>query len=70
MLQLSLDNVGELPGFHDRHGRLFAHDRSRQGRSRCFLSSLSPFTQDTEMFPNLVGKLVVKRTGMRLLLKP
>jgi hypothetical protein len=70
MLQLSLDNVGELPGFHDRRRRLFAHDRSRRGRSGCFLSSLFPFTQDTEMFPNLVGKLVVKRTGMRLLLNP
>jgi len=70
MLQLSLDNVGELPGFHDRHGRLFAHDRSRRGRSGSFLSSRSPFTQATEMVPNLVGKLVIKRTGMRLLLNP
>jgi hypothetical protein len=70
MLQLSLDNVGELPGFHDRRRRLFAHHRSRRGRSGSFLGSLSRFTQDTEMFPNLVGKLVVKRTGMRLLLNP
>jgi hypothetical protein len=71
MLQLSLDNVGELPGFHDRRGRrLFAHDRSRRGRSGSFLSSLSPFTQDTEMFPNLISKFVVERTGMRLLLNP
>jgi hypothetical protein len=70
MLQLRLDNVGELPGFYTRRRRLFAHDRSRRGRSGRFLSSLSPFTQKTEMFPNLVGKLVVKRTGMRLLLNP
>jgi hypothetical protein len=71
MLQLSLDNVGELPGFHDRRRRLFAHHRSRRGRrSGSFLSSLSPFTQGTEMPPNLVGELVVKRTGMRLLLNP
>jgi hypothetical protein len=70
MLQLSLDNVGELPGFHDRCRRLLAHDRSQRGRSGSFLSSLSPFTQGTEMPPNLVGKLVVKRTGMRLLPNP
>jgi hypothetical protein len=70
MLQLSLDNVGELPGFHGRRRRLFAHDRSRRGRSGSFLSSLSRFTQDMEMFPNLVGKLVVKRTGMGLPLNP
>jgi hypothetical protein len=70
MLQLSLDNVGELPGFNDRRRRLFAHDRSRRGRSGSFLSSLSRFTQGTEMFPNLISKFVVERTGMRLLLNP
>jgi hypothetical protein len=70
MLQLSLDNVGELPGFHDLRRRLFAHHRGRRRQSRRFLSSLSTFTQDSEMLPNLVGKLVVKRTGMRLPLNP
>jgi hypothetical protein len=70
MLQLSLDNVGELPCFRDRRRRFFARDRSGRGRSRSFLSGFSHFTQGAEMFPNLVGKLVVKRTGMRLLLNP
>ena len=70
MVQLGLDNVRELPGFRDWRGRLFAHHRGRRGRSWCFLSSQSTFIQDTEMLPNLVGKLVVERTRMGLPLNP
>jgi hypothetical protein len=70
MLQLSLDNVGELPRFHHRGSRLFAHHRSRRGRSGSFLGDLFRFTQGAEMLPNLIRKFVVERTGMRLLLNP
>jgi hypothetical protein len=70
MLQLSLDNVGELLCFRDCGRRFFAHDRRRQGRSRSDLSSFSRFTQGAEMFPNLVGQFVVQRAGMRLPFNP
>jgi hypothetical protein len=70
MLQLSLDNVGELFCFRDRWRRFLDGDRSRGGRSRSFRSGFSRFTQGAEMRPNLVGHFVVKRTGMGLLLKP
>jgi hypothetical protein len=70
MLQLSLDNVGELPRFCDRRRRLSARDRNRRGRSRSYLSGFTRSTQCAEMFPDLVGQLVVQRTGMRLLLNP
>jgi hypothetical protein len=70
MLQLSLDNVGELLRLCDRHRRFFARDRNRRGRSRNFLSGFSRFTQGAEMCSNLIGNFVVKCTGMRLLLNP
>jgi hypothetical protein len=70
MLQLSLDDVGELLRFCDRRRGFFARDRSQRGRSRSFLSGFSPFTQSAKMFPNPVGQLAVKRTGMRLPLNP
>jgi hypothetical protein len=70
MLQLSLDDVGEPFRFCDRHWRLFGRHRSWRGRSRSDLSGYFRFTRGAEMFPNLVGKLVVQRTGMRLLLNP
>jgi hypothetical protein len=69
MLQLSLDNVGEFPGFHDRRRSLFAHHGSRP-RSGSSLGNLFRFTQGTEMLSNLIRKFVVERTGMRLLLNP
>jgi hypothetical protein len=70
MLQLSLDDVGEPLRFCDRRRRFFARDRSRRGRSRSDLRGFSCFTRGAEMLPNLVGKFVVQRTGMRLLLNP
>jgi hypothetical protein len=70
MLQLSLDNVGELLQFCDRCRRFFAGDRGRRRRNRSYLGGFFPSTQSAEMFPNLVGEFVVKRTGVRLLLNP
>jgi hypothetical protein len=70
MLQLSLDDVGEPRRFCDRHRMFFARDRSRRGRRRRDLSGFSRFAQGAEMLPYLVGKFVVQRTGMRLLLNP
>jgi hypothetical protein len=70
MLQLSLDDVGEPLRFCNRRRRFFTHGRSRRGRSRSDLCGYSRFTDGAEMFPNLVGKFVVQRTGMRLLLNP
>jgi hypothetical protein len=69
-LQLSLDNVWEFPGFHDRRRRLFAHHGSWWRRGGSFFSHLSCLTQGAEMLPNLIRKFVVERTGMRLLLNP
>jgi hypothetical protein len=70
MLQLSLDNVGELLCFHDRRRRFFADDRSRGRRSRSFHSGFSRLTQGAKMFPNLIGQFVVERAGMGFLLNP
>jgi hypothetical protein len=70
VLQLSLDDVGEPLRFRDRRRRFFAHDRSRRARGGSDLSGYFRFAQGAEMFPNLIGKFVVQRTGMRLPLNP
>jgi hypothetical protein len=72
MLQLSFDDVGEPLRFCDHRRRFSAHHRTRRRRRRRRrnLSSFSRFTQGAEMFPNLVGKVVFERTGMRLFLNP
>jgi hypothetical protein len=72
MLQLGLDNVGELLRFCNRRRRLFGHNwsgRSRK-RGRSLLSSFARLTQSAKMFPNLVGQFIVERAGMRLFLNP
>jgi len=72
MLQLSLDDVGETLRFCHCRRRFFARHgrRSRWRWRRCDLSGFSRHTQGAEMLPNLVGKVVVERTGMRLFLNP
>jgi hypothetical protein len=70
MLQLSLDNVGELLRFCDRWRRFFARYQGRRRRNRSYLGGFFRSTQSAEMFPNLVSEFVVKRTGVRLLLNP
>jgi hypothetical protein len=72
MLQFSFDDVGELLRFYDHRCRFFARHRRRRRRRwrRCDLSGFSCFTQGAEMFPNLVGNVVVERTGMRFSLNP
>jgi hypothetical protein len=69
-VQLGLDDVRELLRFRDRRRRFFACNGGGRRERRSFLWSFSRFTQGAEMFPNLVGKFVVKRAGMRLFPHP
>jgi hypothetical protein len=71
IVQLRLDDVGELLRWFC-HGdmRLFARDRDRRRRSRDWLCGFSRSIYGSEMFPDLIGDIVVKRTGMGLLLNP
>jgi hypothetical protein len=70
IVQLGLNNVGELLRFRDHRGRFFNRDWNRPRRSRSFRGNFSRFTRGAEMSSNLVGDFVVKRTGMRLFLDP
>lgn len=70
IVQLSLDDIRQPLRLENHMRRFFHRHRCRRRCYRRRLEGCVPIARSTEMLANFVGDLIVKRTGVRFLLKP
>jgi hypothetical protein len=70
MLQLSLDDFRQLLQLCHGRGMLFGLDRTFRRWNGSLLGRFAGLTGGAKMFPDPIGKFVVKGAGMRFSLDP